>query len=252
MTPLELIGKVACNCIRGLLNRDGDELGTARLALHRLSADEVAAIAVAVSNAPDLAGCVEVSLPSYRMAGFPGIAPEMLTARSATELRTARCDKGARLIALFDDSQEQGLAQVTKINKDLLLDAKTAMIWVEEAIGGMSLPLTDDLKQQWAASLNGLFQLDRLSLRDAAAYICETQRLIAVDGLPLKKALGKALWQLRLPSFAKRVRNNCRPEANVRLRVAQQIRYPLGQSVLFGQEEQTAGSVFQAGIAGIF
>ena len=181
---------------------DTEEFGTARFVLHRLGVEEVAAIATAVCHDPELDRRVEVLLPRYRMAGCQGISDDLLTDRSTTELRTAPCPKDARLSALFDDSQEQSLAQVEKINKDLLLDPEIASIWVDEAFRGLSLPITDSMKHQWAAAVKGLLQLDRLSLTDAAAYVCETQRLVEHEGQSIRRALGKALWTIRLPSFA--------------------------------------------------
>src|SRR5207247_5811926 len=112
----------------------------------------------------------------------------------------AECAKEARLFGLFDVSQEQSLAQVEKINKDLLLDPELADQWVSEAIRGMDLQLSDSMKQQWVAAVKGVFQLDRLSLRDAALYLCTTRDLIR-DGQTVRRALGASLWVLGLPSF---------------------------------------------------
>src|SRR5271157_3047566 len=122
MDALELIGRLGCDRLRAFLDKDSDELGTARFVLHRLSVEEAAAIAIAVSKAPDLADRVEILLPRYKMAGIVGIPEDWLTDKSTTEVRTTACAKEARLFGLFDVSQEQSLAQVEKINKDLLLD----------------------------------------------------------------------------------------------------------------------------------
>lgn len=201
MDALKLIGKVACNRIRLLIERDGDELDLALLLLRRLSIDEVAAIAIAVCDDPDLKARVEVQVPRYCMAGVPGIREDMLTDLSATELRTAPCTKESRLFALFDDSQAQGLSQVEKISKDLLLDQEFSGMWVDEVMRGSSSDLLAAVKPIWAAALKGLFLLDQLSLHDAAAYVCEVRRLLDEGGLSIRKALGKALWVIQLPSF---------------------------------------------------
>jgi S-DNA-T family DNA segregation ATPase FtsK/SpoIIIE len=201
MDALTLIGRLGCSRLCSFLDKDSDEHGTARFVLHRLGVDEVAAIAAAVSQAVDLSPRVEIVLPRYKMAGVPGVDELWLTDMSTTEVRTAPCPKEARLFALFDVSQEQSLAQVEKINKDLLLDPELADTWVNEAVTGMDIPLTDSMRHQWAAAVKGMFQLDRLSLRDAAYWLCQTRDLIR-EGLTVRKALGKSLWLLRLPSFA--------------------------------------------------
>ncbi|HVS70825.1 MAG TPA: FtsK/SpoIIIE domain-containing protein [Phycisphaerae bacterium] len=198
---LALVGRLGCNRLRVFLDKDSEEHGTARLVLHRLGVDEVAAIAVAVSRDPDLATRVEILLPRYKMADALGVEDSWLTDMSTTEVRTAACSKEARLFALFDVSQEQSLAQVEKINKDVLLDAELADEWVAESIAGMEFPLTTSMRQQWVAAVKGMFQLDRLSLRDAAQWLCLTRDLLR-EGLTVRKALGKSLWVLRLPSFA--------------------------------------------------
>ena len=200
MDALELIGRLGCERLRAFLDKDSDELGTARFVLHRLSVEEAAAIAIAVSKAADLADRVEILLPRYKMAGIAGIFEDWLTDKTTTEVRTAACAKEARLFGLFDVSQEQSLAQVEKINKDLLLDPELADKWVSEAIHGMDLALTDSMKHHWASAVKGIFQLDRLSLRDAAQYLCSARDLIG-EGQTVRKALGRSLWVLRLPSF---------------------------------------------------
>jgi S-DNA-T family DNA segregation ATPase FtsK/SpoIIIE len=200
MEALDLIGRLGCDRLRAFLDKDSDEFGTARFVLHRLGVAEAAAIATAVSKDPDLMDRVEILLPRYKMAGIAGISEDWLTDKSTTEVRTTACTKEARLFALFDVSQEQSLAQVEKINKDILLAPELAETWVREAIHGMALLLTDSMKHQWASAVKGIFQIDRLSLRDAAQYLCSVRDLIQ-EGQTVRKALGKSLWVLRLPSF---------------------------------------------------
>src|SRR4051812_34341327 len=107
MDGLGLIWQLCCGRVRGFFVKGSGELGTARFVLHRLSVEEVAAIAVAVSKAHDLTERVEILLPRYKMAGVAGISEDWLTDKSTTDVRTAECAKEARLFGLFDVSQEQ-------------------------------------------------------------------------------------------------------------------------------------------------
>src|SRR6185312_4235784 len=157
MDALALIGRLGCDRLRTLLDKDAEEFGTARFVLHRLSVEEVAAIVTAVSNAEDLAPRVEIALPRYKMAGIGGIPDAWLTDQTTTDMRTATCTKEARLFVLFDVSQEQSLAQVEKINKDLLLDPELAETWVNESLHGTDNPLSESMKHSWVSAVKGIF-----------------------------------------------------------------------------------------------
>lgn len=198
---LALIGRIGCNRLNSLLDNDDNEHGVARFVLHGLDVEEVAAISSAVSLSQEITNRVEISLPRYKMANVDGINEQWLTDKTTTELRTAPCKKTARLFALFDTSQAQSLAQVIKINRDFLINPGLAEIWLKEATIGIENDLTESMKKQWVAAIKGMFQTDRLSLRSAARWLCLTRELI-IAGDPIRKAIGKSLWVLRLPSFA--------------------------------------------------
>jgi S-DNA-T family DNA segregation ATPase FtsK/SpoIIIE len=195
MTPLELLGGVAvANIERTLDAASGDE-GFARFLLSSLSEDEILAIVARVRDDERVSERIEVLLPRHRFSGREGIPEEILTDKTETVLRHLECSREGRLTVLSDESQRQSLAQLTRIDADILLANGQVETWIAEA-GGAGLD--PERKQHLQAALVGVLGIGRAPLRHFAAFVLETiDRL--VKGEVVEIALGRSLMALRVP-----------------------------------------------------
>lgn len=198
MKPLELMGTVAAGVVRQVLDNGPKDNDFARFVIVSLSIDEVMAIVDAVLSDPSLRERVDVKLPAYGFKDVPGVSKELLTTDATTVLRHKKCDREGRLMVLLDESQRQSVQQVDKLDSDVLLSEARAGDWIDAA-GAASL-MDAELRQQWRAAVVALLRIDRVPVRLVAEYVAATASALD-EGLPLHRALGRALPALRLPRF---------------------------------------------------
>jgi S-DNA-T family DNA segregation ATPase FtsK/SpoIIIE len=197
-SELTLIGRMAARLIRNKLDLDQREQGVAKFLVRGLAAEEVLAIVSAIVQEPALAARLDIKLPRHTFAAAPEVSDEMLTDTPVTELRHAQCDREGRLMALMDTRQQQSMAQIDPIDADALLDAESVGGWIEEAEAGLALP--GELKDQWQAALKGLLKIDRVGLRQVAAWLAAIGAELGA-GSTLPQAVGRALPAIGLPRF---------------------------------------------------
>ena len=183
---LELLGLVAAGVMTRTLDVGSEDAGFARFLMSALSNDEVVAIALAVRNDPALRERIEICLPSYRFAAFPGIEPDMLTDLAETVLRHLPCDREGRLMALTDESQKQSLSQVVRIDADALLDEKLVTNWIREA--GVDPAIGDDADRELQAAFKAVLAIDRAPLRHFSSYVAAVADVLASQ--PCKRRVG--------------------------------------------------------------
>lgn len=196
MQDLALIGAMAVRVVRNALDFGQGEPGLVRFVITGLSRDEIAAIAIAVQSDASIRDRLEIALPEYGFANYPGINETSLTNRSATELRHAECSREGRLIALLDDSQGQSLAQVDHLDASALLNRDNATEWISAVLGNLTVP--EEYQIEMSAALDALVQIDRVSMRQVANYLVNAADEIR-KGEKLTVALGRSLPKLRLP-----------------------------------------------------
>jgi DNA segregation ATPase FtsK/SpoIIIE, S-DNA-T family len=196
-----LIGRVAVRVVRRLIGSPDQNDGFAKLVMHRLSRDEMTAVATMIIADAALQREVEIALPRHHFVGTTGLDDAVLTDEPITELRCRPCTapKTARLMALVDDSQASSMAKVTKITRDTFLSEDLVDIWVEEAakLAGVTFP--EETGRILRNAFAGLIRCDRSSLRRFAQYVAEV--VTSVERLSPKRALGASLWCLQIPSF---------------------------------------------------
>jgi len=112
-----------------------------------------------------------------------------------TYFRNRNCSRPILLVAATGDDEEQSLKEFVRIGADELKSSPT--LWVDSASSG--LVITDDHKTWWEKSLAGLCDLRVVALERLAEYVAKTRELIESEGLPIGKALGKALPTLHFP-----------------------------------------------------
>jgi S-DNA-T family DNA segregation ATPase FtsK/SpoIIIE len=195
VTPLELLGGVAVANIERTLDAAAGDEGFARFLLSSLSEDEILAIVGRVREDARVSDRIEVLLPRHRFAGREGIPEEILTDKTETVLRHLECVREGRLTVLSDESQRQSLAQLTRVDADVLLANGQVETWIAEAGGG---GLDPERRQQLQAALVGVLGIGRAPLRHFAAFVLETVDRI-LQGESVEVALGRSLMALRVP-----------------------------------------------------
>jgi len=172
---------------RGSETAESGRAGTARFIIDRLSAQQTAAIARAVSADPNLSAWVDIKLPQSFVGG-QGLPAEMLTDKRATWLRNAPCLRPALLLANTGDDEDQSLRELTPVGSPELV-ARPAM-WVQAASAG--IPIADEDKRWWEKALGGLGVLQSVSLDRFAAYVLSTRELVDTESALLHDALDAA------------------------------------------------------------
>ncbi len=198
MRPLELMGKVAAGVVRHALDTGSQDSDFARFVIVSLEIDEIMAIVEAVRSDPATSERIDVKLPRYGFKDVAGVPESLLTDDATTVLRHKHCDRDGRLMVLLDESQRQSVAQVEKLNSDVLLDEALAGAWIDAA--GAESMLDAELRLQWRAAIVAVIRIDRVPLRLLAEYVVATAGALE-EGLALHRALGRALPALRLPRF---------------------------------------------------
>jgi S-DNA-T family DNA segregation ATPase FtsK/SpoIIIE len=193
MVSNDLIGLVACKYLKARIQPD-DSGGTARYLLDCLTAEQTAAIAMAVLADTTLSALIDIKLPAS-FVGHLGLPPDALTNERTTYFRSADCAKPARLLANTGDDEEQSLREVVPINTDQLLSQ--AELWVETAAA--DLPITDEHKKWWTKALTGLMDVKSFPIDRFADYLLQTRAAIEKEGQTIKGALGFALPALQIP-----------------------------------------------------
>lgn len=197
MTPENaLIGQVAARRIRLALDAGAGGPGMARFVMQGLLPEVVLAIVATVEADPDLKPRLEICLPKFRFADLPGVVAEHLTDIATADLRHMDCEREGRLMAPSDETQDQTLAQLEKLDAETLLDEDRAGAWVDAASDGMELP--EEILMHWEAAFRGLIRTNRADIRQVAAYAAATASRLA-QGDTLTRALGASLTALRLP-----------------------------------------------------
>jgi S-DNA-T family DNA segregation ATPase FtsK/SpoIIIE len=196
-----LIGKVATHVIRREIEHPEEEAGFAKLVMHRLTRQEMAAVARAVLGSPILSQQVEIALPRHHFTATDQLDATLLVDEPITELRCKPCTapRTARLMALVDDSQASSMAKAPKITRDTFLDEELVDVWVSEAANFVGVSFPDEVTAVLNAALCGLIRCDRFPLQRFARYVAEV--IEGVEKLSPKYALGSALWCLQIPSF---------------------------------------------------
>ncbi|MGO7532760.1 FtsK/SpoIIIE domain-containing protein [Rhizobium leguminosarum] len=262
MQDLALIGAMAVGVVRNALDSGQGEPGLVRFVMTGLSRDEIAAIAIAFQNDPSIRDRLEIALPKYGFADYPGIDEASLTEQTATELRHAECSREGRVIALLDDSQGQSLAQVDRLDASALLNKDNAAEWVSAVLGELTVP--EEYQIEMSAALEALVQIDRVSMRQVANYLVNAADEIR-GGEKLTVALGRSLLKLRLPraddlfediklehrrrpsEWSKRYQKHWRRECFVAKRDLNQI--PLSNAKLRERLKSEAARLSEAAIA---
>jgi S-DNA-T family DNA segregation ATPase FtsK/SpoIIIE len=199
--PSELIGCVAARVVTLEVGNPAPNDGFAKLVMHRLSREEMVAIATVIAAEPALERQVEIALPRHYFSGSDNLANSMLSDEPITELRCQPCvpPKTARLMALVDDSQASSMGKATKITRDTFLSQGLVDTWVDAAakLAGVTFP--EETAKVLRSAFAGLIRIDRFSLRRFAKYVAEV--VSSVERLSPKRALGASLWCLQIPSF---------------------------------------------------
>lgn len=205
MTNAELIGRIVALHLKRQLGmgdvatadppEDAYENGTARFLIDDLSAEQTAAVALAVLADAELAPIFDIKLPAAYLAG-QGLPSETLTTESATWHRNnPNPDKPALLLANVGDGQEQSLTLVVSVGAPQLMGQPE--LWVRAASDGMVLD--DQASLVWERALAGLLDLNLRSLTRLADFVLRTRKAVEDDGLPLLSALGASLPALQIP-----------------------------------------------------
>jgi hypothetical protein len=160
----------------------------------KLTAPQMAAVALAIISDPYLSSRVEMKLPRYFLRE-QSLPDEILTDQRATHFRHAETEKPIVLLANTGDDEEQSLKDVVPIGNSQLQDSPD--LWVAVASDG--LLITDDHRRWWQRALAGLQDLRILSLDRLAEYVLRTRQLIEQEGMTILQALGAALPALRIP-----------------------------------------------------
>jgi S-DNA-T family DNA segregation ATPase FtsK/SpoIIIE len=192
MNNNDLIGRVAASYLAIQLDHS-DSTTTARYLIDSLSADQTAAVAMAILSNKSISDRVELKLPDQWMAGH-GLPPECLTNERATYFRNAECAKPAMLLATPGDDERQSLADLTVIDTTLL--RSQVDLWVKEASAG--LPITDQQGRIWIAALNGLHDVAQVTLDAFAKYVLQVSTEID-QGSVFPDVMGIALPVLQWP-----------------------------------------------------
>ncbi|WGM45840.1 hypothetical protein KOAAANKH_00704 [Brevundimonas sp. NIBR10] len=193
---LDLIGRMAARLLTAKLDADAGDRGAARFVIQGLANDEVVAIITAIQANDALAARLDITLPRHVFEGMADVPATLLTDLAATELRHADCSREGRLMVLTDDSQQQSVAQVQKIDADALLDDVLAPSWIDEASAGLSLD--EAHRSQWIAAFRALIRIDRVGLRQTAAFLSSVRSELA-EGATLPHAHGHSLLTIGLP-----------------------------------------------------
>ncbi|HEY5140098.1 MAG TPA: hypothetical protein VIJ25_12390, partial [Methylococcales bacterium] len=160
MNPLQLIGQVATELLRGEVNwAETSEGGAARFLLDQLTGPQVVEIVRTIHNDGMLHPHVEVKVPRSLVSGFD-LPDSLLTDETAAHWRNTECFKKAIILANTADDLNDTLNDVTKIGA---VQLKTAHpVWVE--IASRDLPITDEHKKYFRQALKGLQDASECSL----------------------------------------------------------------------------------------
>ncbi len=196
MSHVDLIGRVATEFLRRSLLRDNADQndGVSRYLLDRLTGEQVACICNTLLEDPFLNSMIDLKVPRKLVGGFE-LPSEVLTDERTTYWRNAPCDKDAILLANTSDDQGQSLRDITAISASDLKG--TPDLWV--SVAAKDLPLTEDQKKYWEKALSGLREANDCSLEQFSAYVVKVHDIIALEGIPVVRALGWALPALRIP-----------------------------------------------------
>jgi len=196
MYEVDLIGRVATEFLRVSLqsdNADSNE-GVSRFLLDRLTGEQVASICKRVLSDPYLNSKVEIKVPRKLVEDYD-LPSDVLTDEKTTYWRNAACKKEAIILANTNDDQGQSLRDITSIGAKELKGAPD--LWVN--VAARDLPLTNDQKKYWQQALYGLQEANDCSIGQFSAYVVRVHDVIALEGVPVVRALGWALPALRIP-----------------------------------------------------
>ena len=194
-----IIGRVGAEILaKRISNPDQPGDSVALFRLDKLSSSQIAAVVKAILANPDILSRVDMMFPEALVEG-QGLPAEFLISHNAGYVRNnAVTDKEAILTASGSEHNlSDTLAHVTTIGaKEMRADPQP---WVDAAlhVGGLS-PVVDDRKV-FSAALGGLFNSSELSLVQLGEFCSEIVKAIATQGLPIRDAVGYALFKAGLP-----------------------------------------------------
>ena len=177
-----------------MLSEDEGDQSTARYLLDCLPADEIAAIAEAILEDPELCHKVEMKFPKHFLSDFH-LPENILTTERSTYFRNFDCPKEILLIATTGDDEQQSLKDISPIGSAQLMAHPD--IWVRFL--GNSIGLNEKFQDWWIQALKGLLDVRSFSLERFASYLLETRKSIDQEGFSLIMSLGNALPALRAP-----------------------------------------------------
>lgn len=197
LSTATLIGQVAARYLAQRIQGNEAETGTARFILDQLKGEQMAAIARAILDDPDLVDIVDIQLPRTQLLDYLSAyqLPEtILTTQRATYLRNADCLRPALLLANTGDDEAQSLNLIEPIGSTVLLGQSE--LWIAAAAAG--LDIAPEQLELWGMVLRALMELNIRSLPHIAEYVLRTRQEVE-DGMPLLHALGAALPALAMP-----------------------------------------------------
>lgn len=194
-----IIGRVGASILAQRISNPGQSGELAALfRLDKLSANQIAAVALAILSNPDLRAKVDLMIPEALVEG-QGLPPEILISHNAGYVRNnASTTKAAILTANGNEHNlADTLGHVMAVGaKEMRADPES---WVEATLhaGGVA-PVPDD-RAVFQAALGGLLATSELSLVQLGEFCAAIVEASTLRGLPIRDAIGFALPCAGLP-----------------------------------------------------
>ncbi|PAT41963.1 FtsK/SpoIIIE domain-containing protein [Vandammella animalimorsus] len=194
-----IIGLVGANILATRIDNPGQPGDSAALfRLDKLSSSQIAAVARAVLDNPDLLARVDLMIPEALVDG-QGLPPEILISHNAGYVRNnATTSKEAILTANGNEHNlADTLGHVMAIGaKEMRADPEP---WVEATLhAGKLSPVPDD-RSVFHAALDGLLASSELSLVQLGEFCSEIVEAMSIRGLAIRDAVGFAMPRAGLP-----------------------------------------------------
>lgn len=193
MSPAELIGDVFTRYLDVTIEKENDE-GTARLMIDDLTPKQTIEIAKAILRHSYLQKQVDLKL-NKSFVGDSDLPDRVLTTYPATYFRNSKPDEPILLVASTGDDEDQSLKEFVRVGAEELKSRPD--IWV--SVASAELEIIEEHQRWWEKALAGLCELRAIPLERFAAYVISTRELVAVEGLPVGAALGRAMPALHFP-----------------------------------------------------
>ena len=165
--------------------------------LDKLAPSQIASIVREILVNPDLAGKVELRIPSSLVEG-EGLPAEALTSQNAGAVRNAGTDKEALLTANGNEHNlADTLGHVTALGAKELRANEEA--WVEATCHVAQLAPTVEDRLIFRSALKGLIAASDLSLSQLGDYCAMVSDAVSVRGHAIREAIGWSLPCVALP-----------------------------------------------------